>query len=370
MENVQFANNGVDYIELYVPVAKPFVYWHTKALGFSVAAYSGAETGRPGIASYLLTSGSISLVVTATYPLNTAVTGVGDISPFVYNHSCGVKRIAFQVSDVKAAFNQAVAQGGIPVRFPSREEDDMGYIEEAAIKLYDHGEIVFVDRSRYSGLFKPGYKASGVYANGQYPFFKNIDHIASELRINEVDLWTGYLKKVLNTKLIQEVGKSTDNKTGMKMNISQTLDMESIFVMTESEDHSTQSRVQQSVEKFGPGIHHIAFTTDDIISTIRELKMRHVEVVEFPAAYYDMLRNNDDLKNTDIDIDLLQELGILVDKEGDAFLLQKFLKPMGDRPYFFYEIIQRVNGYSGFALNNITALRKAEEVQITQVAAG
>jgi 4-hydroxyphenylpyruvate dioxygenase len=171
---------------------------------------------------------------------------------------------------------------------------------------------------------------------------------------------------LLNTALIQKVGRTDDNKTGMIMNISQTPDKENIFVMSESESHTTSSRVQQSIEKFGPGIHHIAFSTDDIIGTIKELRSRSVDLVTFPAAYYDLLRSNKELEG--VDIDSLQEQGILIDKEGDSYLLQKFLKPMGDRPYFFYEIIQRVNGYNGFALNNIAVLRKAEEIQITQVA--
>jgi 4-hydroxyphenylpyruvate dioxygenase len=365
MRNGQFDNSHIDYVEMYVPMAKPLAYWHMKALGFSISAYAGIETGQPGYASYLLTSGNIALVLTATYPVNNT-TAPPEIAAFTSNNSYGVKRIAFRVDSVKESFYESVKNGAIPTKFPTKIEDESGYIEEAAIKLYDHSEVLFINRDNYSGIFRPGYKMFVSGTNGHQPFFSSIDHIASELRINEVEQWTNYLTRTLNTALIQKVGRTDDNKTGMIMNISQTPDKENIFVMSESESHTTSSRVQQSIEKFGPGIHHIAFSTDDIIGTIKELRSRSVDLVTFPAAYYDLLRSNKELEG--VDIDSLQEQGILIDKEGDSYLLQKFLKPMGDRPYFFYEIIQRVNGYNGFALNNIAVLRKAEEIQITQVA--
>lgn len=364
MNRDQFDNSHIDYVEMYVPMAKPLAYWHMKALGFSITAYSGIETGRPGIASYVLTSNNIALVLTAAYPVNNVATP-WEISSFTATNSCGVKRIAFRVDSVKDSFYEAVTNGAIPTKFPVTIEDESGYIEEAAIKLYDHSEIVFINRDNYSGIFRPGYKMFVSGTNGHKPFFNSLDHIASELRINEVEPWTNYLNRTLKTLIIQKVGRTDDNKTGMIMNMSQTADKENIFVMSESESHNTSSRVQQSIEKFGSGIHHIAFSTDDIIGAIRELRSRSVDLVSFPPAYYDLLRQNKDLEG--MDIDALQEQGILVDKEGDGYLLQKFLKPMGDRPYLFYEIIQRVNGYNGFALNNIAMLRKAEEIQITQV---
>jgi 4-hydroxyphenylpyruvate dioxygenase len=361
----QFDKNHIDYIEIYAPMAKPLAYWHMKALGFSISAYAGIETGKPGYASYLLTSANIALVITATYPVNHTDMS-SEICTFTGANSCGIKRIAFRVDSVKDMFYSSVERGAIPLKFPTIVEDEAGRIEEAAVKLFDHNEIVFINRDNYGGIFRPGYKMFVSDPQTPKPLFNTVDHIASELRINEVDKWTEYLAKTIHTELIQKVEKSEQNLTGMKMNMSLTPDKESIFVMSESESHNLSSRVQQSVEKFGPGMHHIAFTTDDIISTIKELRSRSVDLVNFPAAYYDLLRQNKELEG--IDIDALQEQGILVDKEGDSYLFQKFLKPMGDRPYFFYEVIQRVNGYSGFALNNIVALRKAEEIQITQVA--
>ncbi len=51
----------------------------------------------------------------------------------------------------------AIENGAIPSRTPEKSEDENGFIEEAAIKLYDDAEIVFINRENYKGIFKPGY---------------------------------------------------------------------------------------------------------------------------------------------------------------------------------------------------------------------
>jgi len=38
----------------------------------------------------------------------------------------------------------------------------------------------------------------------------------------------------------------------------------------------------------------------------------------------------------------LEELGILADSDEEGILLQLFTKPVGDRPTFFFEIIERI----------------------------
>jgi 4-hydroxyphenylpyruvate dioxygenase len=148
----------------------------------------------------------------------------------------------------------------------------------------------------------------------------------------------------------------------MILNINQSLDKKLTLVMAEPDDYTRPSKVQQNIDRFGPGIHHLAFATDDIVKTINAFTAQSVEFVTFPSSYYDLLRSNKEFD--DMDIDQLQRNGILIDKEDDTYLLQKFIKPISDRPFFLYEIVQRVNGYNGFALKNINVLKKAEELQI------
>jgi 4-hydroxyphenylpyruvate dioxygenase len=60
------------------------------------------------------------------------------------------------------------------------------------------------------------------------------------------------------------------------------------------------------------------------------------------------------------DIEPLKELGILVDRDDEGYLLQLFTKPVEDRPTMFYEIIQR-KGAKSFGKGNFKALFEAIE---------
>ena len=60
------------------------------------------------------------------------------------------------------------------------------------------------------------------------------------------------------------------------------------------------------------------------------------------------------------DLRELAELGILVDRDDEGYLLQIFTKPVEDRPTLFFEIIQR-KGSRSFGKGNFKALFEAIE---------
>jgi 4-hydroxyphenylpyruvate dioxygenase len=354
-------NFEIDFIEIYSPMAKALAYWHNKALGFSILAVKNAETKSLGVSSYLLESRDARIVLTSSYP--PYQDSNHEISSFIAKNYCGVKRVVLKVDEVGEVFEHSVLNGAFPTKFPQRYEDEHGWIEEASIKLYDDSEITFLNRSHYLGVFKPGYKelgASGLQAGSQH--ITSVDHVASELRINETLFWSNYINRTLSTSLVQSIHKSEDNKTGMILKINRSGDKNLTFVFAEPDGYLGASKVQQNINLFGPGIHHVAFGTDDLKASARDFALNGVEFVHFPPSYYDLLRENEGFKH--IDIDELQQLNILCDKEGDTYLLQKFIKPISDRPFFIYELVQRINGYDGFALGNINVLKKAEEIEI------
>lgn len=360
MESNHISKHLIDYVEIFTPMAKALAYWHTNALGFSVTAYQNADTGAKGQASYVLESNQVRLVLTSAYPTNAGQPGT-EAAAFIAKHYCGVKRIALRVPLVGEAFNNSIVRGAIPLKFPTITRDGDGWVEEAAIKLYDDSEITFINRDAYTGVFKPGYAAEKT-TGSPATFFSTIDHIAAEVRVNEARYWTDYLQAAVGTSLVQSIGRSAENKTGMLLYVNQSADQNLTLVVAEPDVHNKESKVQRNIDTFGPGIHHLAFSTPDLMETVRELTVRQVEFVNFPPAYYQILRENDDFR--EVDIDAMERLGIIVDKEENTFLLQKFIKPISDRPFFIYEIVQRINGYNGFALRNINILKKAEEMEV------
>jgi 4-hydroxyphenylpyruvate dioxygenase len=351
----------IDYIEIYTPMAKALAYWHARALGFTITAYAGPDTGHPGISSYVCRCGDVCLVLTSSYPM-LELTVNNDINAFVSKHYCGLKRFALRVDNVEAVFRSSVGNGAFPLKYPHALQDKNGSLEEASVKLFEDNEIMFISRENYRGPFKPGFAEVPKGMNQGRPIFKSVDHIAAEVRINESNFWTKYLTNAIGTKLVQSIGTCEENRTGMILNINQSDDRGLTLVIAEPESYLHKSKVQKNIETFGPGVHHLAFATDNLIDTVGTLSERGVEFVNFPNSYYDLLRANSDLKA--FDIDALQQHGILMDQEDDTYLLQKFIKPISDRPFFLYEIVERINGYNGFALKNINVLKRAEEMEI------
>ena len=108
----------------------------------------------------------------------------------------------------------------------------------------------------------------------------------------------------------------------------------------------------------GPGVQHVAMSTKDIISTVKQLKNNGVELLETPKTYYEDLKKR--VGDFDEDIDVLSELGILLDSDENGYMLQIFTKPLQDRPTLFYEIIQR-KGSNSFGKGNFKALFESIE---------
>lgn len=120
-----------------------------------------------------------------------------------------------------------------------------------------------------------------------------------------------------------------------------------------------KSQIEEYLDFYhGAGCQHIAMTTNNIIETVTELRDRGVEFLNIPTTYYDTL--TDRVGQIDEQIAVLKDLGILVDRDDEGYLLQIFSKPVQDRPTLFYEIIQR-KGARSFGKGNFKALFESIE---------
>jgi 4-hydroxyphenylpyruvate dioxygenase len=123
------------------------------------------------------------------------------------------------------------------------------------------------------------------------------------------------------------------------------------YTINEPSKAAKKSQIEEYLDFYeGSGVQHIAIATDDIITTVAELKSRGVEFLPPPPqAYYDSIpkRLGEHMDIMNEDIRELQKLSILVDADEEGYLLQIFTKPVEDRPTLFFEIIQRM-GARGF----------------------
>ena len=359
----QLKIKGYDYIEFYVGSAKMWAYWHAKAMAFNIVGYCGPETGVKDKTSYFLVKNNMKFVITsAIKPSNY------EVASFVEKHGDGVKRWSLSVEDVQEAFDTAVKIGGIPVRSPKRFDDKNGYIEEAAIKLYDDAEIVFINRDNYKGIFRPGFgkPIQKINITAQDSGLQEVDHVVGNVRTNEMNLWENYLNKTLNLETFLEFGAG-DISTQYSALLSKVVRSKNggggiKNPINEPYEGLKKSQIEEYIDEyFGSGIQHIAISTNNIIATIKALRENGVEFLTVPESYYDLLKEKKLSKMITENIDDLKKYGILCDTEGKGYLLQLFTKPIGDRPTFFYEIIQRREGAEGFGQGNFQALFESIE---------
>ena len=351
---------GYDYVEFYVGSAKMWAYWHAKALGMTITGYLGPESGVKDISSYYLEKNDFRLVLTSALKPSAF-----NVTSFVTNHGDGVKRWSLKVKDVNTAFEKSLENGAIPERGPKKIEDENGWVEEAAIKLYDDAEIVFINRENYNGIFKPGYgkPVQDININCEETGLQAVDHIVGNVRTNEMNLWANYLNESLNFETFIDFGPG-DISTKYSALLSKVVrSKEGVPVknpINEPYEGIKKSQIEEYIEVYnGSGIQHIAISTPDIIKTIAAMRANGVEFLTVPDAYYDALKERG-LGVTE-DIAELKKYGILCDTEGTGYLLQLFTKPISDRASFFYEIIQRRKGAEGFGQGNFQALFESIE---------
>lgn len=350
---------GYDYVEFYVGSGKMNAFWFAKALGMNVEGYMGPETGVRDRASYYLTQGDFKIVVTAGIQ-----PGTHEVNSFVVKHGDGVKRWAVRVEDVEAAYRFAKDNGGVFIREPHEIKDQDGFIIEAAMAIYDDAELVFVNFDNYHGIFRPGYREPFQKLNitREPAALTAIDHIVGNVRINEMNRWAEYFNKTMDFETFIHFGPG-DISTQYSALLSKVVRSKDSLIknpINEPYDGLMKSQIEEYIEHYhGTGIQHVAISSGNIIESIRALRENGVEFLTVPDTYYeDLAKKKIELNE---DISELQKHGILCDTTGKGYLLQLFTKPIGDRPTFFFEVIQRVNGAEGFGQGNFQALFESIE---------
>jgi len=134
-----------------------------------------------------------------------------------------------------------------------------------------------------------------------------------------------------------------------------------VLPINEPAEGRRKSQIDEYLEYYGsPGVQHIALRTSDIVSSVRALRDRGVRFLDVPPTYYDEARTRMGPLAETLPWERLSELGILVDRDQEGYLLQVFTECVTDRPTVFFEIIQR-EGAKGFGEGNFKALFEAIE---------
>lgn len=349
--------NGTDYVELYVGNAKQAAHFYKTAFGFQSLAFSGLETGIRDRASYVLVQDKIRLVLTTPLPGNDL------IADHIKKHGDGVKVIALWVDDAEKAWKETTSRGAKSYMEPIKEEDENGFVVRSGIHTYGDTVHIFVERNNYNGIFLPGYEKYESEYNPEPVGLKFIDHMVGNVGWNEMNVWAKFYMKTMGfANLITFDDKDISTQfTALMSKVMTNGNGRVKFPINEPADGAKKSQIEEYLDFYnGAGCQHIAVATDDIIHTVGEMRKRGVDFLYVPGTYYDTVL--DRVGEIDEDILKLKNLGIMVDRDDEGYLLQIFTKPIEDRPTLFFEIIQR-KGAMSFGKGNFKALFESIEAE-------
>lgn len=349
--------NGTDYVELYVGNAKQAAHYYKTALGFQDLAYAGLETGLRDRTSYVLQQGKIRLVLTTPFDSDS------DIAKHLNKHGDGVKVIALWVDDAYDAYEQTVSRGAKPYLKPETIEDKDGTIRRSGIHTYGETVHIFIERKNYKGIFLPGFEKLQTQYNPPTTGLKYIDHMVGNVELGMMNKWADFYGNVMgfaNLVTFDDKDISTEY-TALMSKVMSNGNGYIKFPINEPAIGKKKSQIEEYLNFYnGPGCQHIAVATDDIVFTISEMRKRGIEFLHVPGTYYDTVQKRVGI--IEEDLSKLKELGIMVDRDEEGYLLQIFTKPVEDRPTLFFEIIQR-KGAKSFGKGNFQALFESIEAE-------
>ncbi len=347
--------NGTDYVELYVSNSKQAAHFYKTAFGFQSFAYKGLETGDKHVESYVVSQDKIKLILTS--PLHSG----SAIGEHIDKHGDGVKVIALWVDDARDAWEQTTARGAKSYMEPYEESDEHGKVVRSGIHTYGEVVHVFVERKDYKGIFLPGYKKWESDYNPSSVGLKYVDHMVGNVGLGRMNYWVEFYERVMGFKNIltfDDKDISTEY-TALMSKVMSSGNGYIKFPINEPAAGKKKSQVEEYLDFYeDEGVQHLAVATDNIIDTVQKLRSRGVEFLRVPTTYYDDLL--DRVGHIDEDLEPLKELGILVDRDDQGYLLQLFTRPVQSRPTMFFEIIQR-KGARSFGKGNFKALFEAIE---------
>lgn len=346
---------GTDYVEFYVGNAKQAAHFYKTAFGFQSLAYAGPETGVKDRASYAVRQEKLTFVFTT--PLRTN----NPIADHIYKHGDGVKMLALRVDDAATAWQETTKRGAKSYMEPIKLNDEAGEVVMSGIHTYGDTVHLFIERKHYQGAFMPGYRAWQSDYNPTPTGLLYVDHCVGNVGWNQMNKWVSFYENVMGFRNILSFDDK-DISTEYSALMSKVMSNGNGFVkfpINEPAEGKKKSQVEEYLDFYdGEGCQHVALATNNIVETVTALRSRGVEFLTVPTTYYDELEER--VGKIDEDIEPLKELGILVDRDEEGYLLQIFTKPVEDRPTLFFEIIQR-KGAKSFGKGNFKALFEAIE---------
>jgi len=330
------AAQDVEYVEVYTSDKRTAVEYFVSSFGFIQVAESGGD----GTHSSLLRQGTVQIVITA---------GRGT-QEFLEAHGDGVADIAFACDDVGQARDRAVAGGASVITSESGRQVVSGLFGAChSLVARSAGNRAPADRV-WDWLQETPVRPAG--------HIRLLDHIAvcvdgGTLEESADFYGTAFGLPRYSSEYV-DVGEQ-----GLDSIVVRSPSGGITFTILEQDPKKKPGQLEGFLSRYGgPGVQHLAFLVDDIVSAVRDYGDRGVEFLATPSSYYDMLAER--LPAINGEIADLRATNVLADRDEWGYLLQLFTRSPYARNTLFYELVQR-RGARGFGSANIKALYEAVE---------
>jgi 4-hydroxyphenylpyruvate dioxygenase len=375
---------GIDHVQFYVGNAMQSAAFYCHNFGFQPRAFRGLQTGDRKRCTHVISQNKVTFAFTSSL-----VNNDDEFHQELRQHGDTVKDVAFLVSNVSDAFNQALHHGAVCIQEPTKLYFAKDYVELAVVKPpFGNWIHTLINRDNQdTDTFLPGYRASTTNSNGSRTdaVLDFVDHIAFAIEKNTVhDVVRWYSSCFGFERFLSHDDDDSDRGLQINSDMSSGLTTMTIappaasssssvllhdfkFVLVEPvNQNNTKSQIQEFLDFHGgPGVAHIALNTNDIITAVSQANREGVDFISVPDTYYSMWKEkrSEQYSLVNEDWERIRSNAILVDgqfKDEFRYLLQTFTLPLQDRPTFYLEVISR-RGNNGFGKGNIKSLFDAIE---------
>jgi len=276
----------------------------------------------------------------------------GRAAAFRAAHGPSASAMAFRVADPEKALAWALEHGAKPT-----DEDDtvIQGIGGSSLFFIRDGEDLYDDWSEIDG-----WEQAEAENNVGLDL---LDHLTHNVRRGQMQVWSAFYRELFGFEE-QKYFDIKGQATGLFSQAMIAPDRAIRIPLNESQDD--RSQIEEFIREYGgEGIQHLALTTDDIFTTVEQLRARGVKLQDTIETYYELVDKR--VPGHGEDLERLRKNRILIDGNvgEEGILLQIFTETMFG-PIFF-EIIQR-KGNEGFGNGNFQAL--FESIELDQIRRG
>ncbi|WP_205314870.1 4-hydroxyphenylpyruvate dioxygenase [Nonomuraea lactucae] len=340
----------LNHVEFYVADAGAAAGDMAARYGFETAGASDPGEDGPE-RSVAIRQGTITLVFTS------ASTPAHPVSEYVDEHGDGVAAIGLRVDDARAAFQEAVSRGARPVAEPA----PLGGGVAASVQAFGDVVLRFVQLPEGADGGAVPWLAPAAPAGAGGTGLEVLDHFAVCLPSGDLDPHVDFFETVMGFETIFAEHTVVGDQVMDSKVVQNAAGDVTLVLLEPGHKGGAPGQVDEFVKaNSGPGVQHIAFSTEDIVGTVGTLKDREVEFLDPPASYYELVDAR--LNVTRHTLAELQRLNILADEDHDGELFQSFTRPATPRRTYFFEVIERA-GATTFGSGNIKALYEAVELE-------